>query len=560
MSWSTHTRAAPYAALVTIGVLAAAPTVLAGQSITGTVLDAGTSAPLPGVLVSLLDDGGERVRAVLSDEAGRFRVDVARFGRYRIRAERIGLETTTSETFELFGTSPRVERIVMGERPVMIEGLVVDSRVQQCRIDPERGAQIQRWWQDVRTALDVSTVVQEEGLAQFELERFEREWDPDLRRIVASDSRVEMNLSNRPFVSEDAEFLAQGGFVQGDARGQRQYFAPDAEVLLSSVFLSDHCFALSDERRDEGLVGLAFEPTGGREMPDITGTIWVDSTTAELQSLDFRYASLDGVPENESGGYVAFEYLASGAWIVGDWYIRMPKLGLRGGGDGRLVLLGYVDVGGRVEPLEATAVSMEDLGAVGTIRGTVYDSIRGRGLADATVAIIGTRFQTRTDQTGAFVLPSVPVGAHQVTFFHDDPAAWGLGSPFLRVEVAEGRSAEVEMALPAFRQASLIVCSGVGADAEAVLVGHLVGGDEQALGNVPMEIRWEARDRRGVVLRTYTQELTTGSDGRFVACMLPSETPLQASAQLDGFWVDGFEVTLPHHDIVYRKMMVRSRR
>jgi hypothetical protein len=546
--------------LMLAGVLAV-PAGAAAQTVTGSVVEAGTAAPLPGVLVSLLDDRGERVRAVLSDEAGRFAMEIGRFGRYRLRAERIGLETTTSRTFDLFTTNPHVQRVLMGERPVLIEGVVVDSRVQQCRLDPARGAQIQRWWQDVRTALDVSTVVQVEGLAQFELERFEREWDVDLRRIVAQTSRSEMNLSNRPFVSEEAEFLADGGFVQGDVMGQREYYAPDAEVLLSDVFLSSHCFSISDERDDQGLVGLAFEPTLDRAVPDITGTLWVDSTTAELQSLDFRYANLAELRENESGGYVSFDYLGSGAWIVGDWYIRMPKLGLRGGEDETLVLLGYVDVGGRVSPLEVTSVSAaaEDLGAVGSIRGVVHDSIRGRGLADATVVVIGTRFQTRTDATGAFVLPSVPVGEHQVTFFHDDPSAWGLGSPFLEVVVSEGRSAEIELALPGFRRAALIVCSGVGTDAQTVLVGDLVGADEQGLGNVEMEVHWEERDRRGVVLRTRTQELRTGSDGRFVACTLPSETLLRVRARVNVRWIDGFEVTLPHHDIAYRKLMAPSR-
>jgi hypothetical protein len=151
------------------------------------------------------------------------------------------------------------------------------------------------------------------------------------------------------------------------------------------------------------------------------------------------------------------------------------------------------------------------------------------------------------------------VGEHQVTFFHDDPSAWGLGSPFLEVVVSEGRSAEIALALPGFRRAALIVCSGVGTDAQAALVGDLVDGEEQGIGNVEMEVHWEERDRRGVVLRTRTQELRTGSDGRFVACTLPSETLLRVSARVNDRWIDGFEVTLPHHDIVYRKLMVPSR-
>lgn len=78
---------------------------------------------------------------------------------------------------------------------------------------------------------------------------------------------------------------------------------------------------------------------------------------------------------------------------------------------------------------------LERLGAVGEIRGTVFDSIRGRGLPDATVTIVGTRFQSRTNQAGEFALTNIPVGEHNLTFFHDDPDAWGLGAPLQRVAV-----------------------------------------------------------------------------------------------------------------------------
>ena len=540
-----------------VTTLGAGPRGAAAQTVTGTVIHSSTSTPVPGVLVSLLDEGGERVRAVLSDAEGRFRIDVGRFGRYRLRAARIGLEPSTSEPFELYGMDPRAESIYMDDRPVEIVGLVVDSRVAQCRIDPAQAVQIQRWWQEVRTALDVSAVVQQEGLVQFELERFEREWDPDLRRIVAANTHTEMNLAARPFVSAEAGFLAEGGFVQGAVMGQREYYAPDAEVLLSDVFLADHCFAMEEEVRDGRLVGLSFRPTGTRDISDIRGTIWVDSTTAELSNLEFRYEPLDGLPENESGGYVAFEYLPSGAWIVTDWYIRMPKLGLRGApDDGDIVLLGYTDVGGRVSPVEAVGVDTDRLGAVGSIRGAVFDSIRGRGLPDASVAILGTRYQARTDRDGTFVIPNVPVGLHQVTFFHEDPYLWGLGAPFVTVAVDEGAAARVDMAVPAFRRVALVICTGSGSDAETVLIGHLLDQSETGIGNAQVEIRSYVRDRNGLVLATNTKELRTASDGRFVACDLPSDTPLDVRVRVNNRWVDGFTATLLHHDIAYQRMMV----
>lgn len=526
----------------------------AGQAVTGVVLDAATSAPLPGVLLSLLDSDDERVGAVLSDEAGRFAMEVARFGLYRLRAERIGLQTTISDSFRVFGTDPHFERVLMGSRAVEIAGLVVDSRVEQCRIDQGEAVRIQRWWQEVRTALGVSSVVQGQGLAHFEVERFERTWGPELRRIVSTDSRREMSLSDRPFVSADAEFLSQGGFVQGEVTGQREYYAPDAEVLLSNVFLSEHCFSLTEHDDEESLLGLSFEPTRERDVVDIHGTLWVDTTTAELRSLDFRYSDMDDLPENESGGFVSFEYLPSGAWVVRDWYIRMPRLGSqRPRGREELVLLGYMDVGGRLTPLETASVDTERLGAVGAILGVVYDSIHGRGLSGATVSIIGTRFQAVTGDGGEFTLTNVPVGEHHVTFFHETAEAWGLGSPYGLVEVDEGRTSSVRLALPGFRQTARILCMGSGPDAEAVLLGRLVDAEGEGLGNVTIEVGWDEEDVSGVRV-TNTQEYRTGSDGRYYVCTAPSEMQLRVRLRVDDRWIEAYDVTLPHHDVVYREV------
>lgn len=528
---------------------------VAAQTVMGSVLDVNTSAPLPGVMVSLLDRDGQRVKAVLSDETGRFVMAVDDFGDYSIRAERIGLRTTTSGVFRLFSTAAHEERVYMNDRAVEIAGLVVDSRVQQCRLDRDRAVQLQRWWLEVRTALDVSSVVQGQGLAHFEVERFEREWDRDLETVIATASRTETTLSNRPFVSADADFLAQGGFVQGELMGQREYYAPDADVLLSSVFLSRHCFSLSDHE-DENLIGLTFEPTEENEVPEIVGTLWVDTTSAELKSLDFGYVNVEGLPANESGGAVSFEYLPSGAWIVRDWYIRMPRLAIRPGlPRDDLVLLGYVDVGGEVSPLATSPLSMDRLGASGAVRGTVFDSIRGRALAGATVSVLGTRYRVRTAMDGSFVLPAVPVGEHRVTFSHDEASDWQLGSPLAQVTVTEGDTAAVELALPGFRQAARVLCLGSGQEAQAVLLGILTDRSGDGIGNAGLEFAWEEKRPNG---QTYemTHEARTGSDGRFVVCTIPPEVVVRVATHTGDRWLEAFEVTLPTQDIVFRRVML----
>ncbi len=522
------------------------------QTVTGIVLDARTESPLSGVLVSLLDPDDRRAAATLTDETGSFSLEPGRFGRFRIRAERIGLQTLTSGAFELFTTVPREERILMADRAIEIAGLVVDSRIEQCRLDPGNAMRIQRWWQEVRTALDVSSVVQSEGLAHFQVERYEREWDEDLDRVLSQVRHAEVGLSSRPFVSAEAAFLAEGGFIQGSLEGEREYYAPDADVLLSDIFLSRHCFSVTSHD-DDDLLGLSFEPTRD-DVPDIHGTLWVDTTTAELQSLDFRYSETDDEPDSESGGFVAFEYLSSGAWIVREWYIRMPRLA-RDAWSSRIELVGYVDVGGTASPLEATTRAPAEGGAVGAVRGVVYDSVGDRRLQGATVSVFGTALSAITDARGEFVLPVVPAGEQRLTFSHPDPRAWGLGAPLVSVDVKPRLTSDVTLAVPGFRRVAGVVCQGGGLRAEAVLVVEIQSSDGVAMEDVPLVLSWPGggSDEPAPPVR---REGRTGPGGRFVSCTIPSEKPVSVDLRIEGRLIRGFDVTMPFEAVVYRRVQV----
>lgn len=538
------------AALVGLASGVAAP--VAAQTVTGTVLDVDTSEPLAGVLVSLLDPSDERAAATLTDEAGRFTLEPGRFGRFRLRAERIGLQTTTSASFDLFSTNPREERVLVGQRPIEIDGLIVDSRVEQCRIDEANAVRIQRWWQEVRTALDVSSVVQSQGLAHFEVERYERAWTRDLSRVVEEGRYTEVGLSSRPFVSVEAEVLAEEGFVRRGIGGSRDYYAPDADVLLSDAFLGRHCFSLT-EHDDERVLGLSFEPTSD-ETIDIVGTLWVDTTTAELQSLDFRYVREEGVPENESGGRVSFEYLSTGAWIVHEWYIRMPSLSRDRRGD--IVLVGYVDVGGKATPLVERQASEGDPDAVGAVRGVVRDSVGGRVLEGATVRVLGTDLEAVTDGAGEFVLPSVPVGGHRISFTHAEVEAWGLGPTLAEVEVEERLTTEVRLSVPGFRSVASVVCQGSGLRARAVLVGDVVGADGAGLPDVTLVLTWPAEDDDDAPVR---EEVRADASGHYATCTIPPDTPLQVDLRIDGSLIRGFSIMVPLERIEYRRVQVPLR-
>ena len=94
-----------------------------------------------------------------------------------------------------------------------------------------------------------------------------------------------------PFESKPAEDLLETGFVQREGSDQ-VYYAPDADVLLSTEFLRRHCFRQVRSDREQ-LLGLAFEPQEETRLTDISGTMWLNPETAELTSLNFRYENLN---------------------------------------------------------------------------------------------------------------------------------------------------------------------------------------------------------------------------------------------------------------------------
>jgi hypothetical protein len=97
-------------------------------------------------------------------------------------------------------------------------------------------------------------------------------------------------------------------------------------VLLSDDFLDTHCFRMVRAEKDRpGAVGLGFEPVKGRRVPEIKGTLWVDRGSAELRMLDYEYVNVPSAVRTPGlGGRSEFARLATGDWIIKDWYIRLP--------------------------------------------------------------------------------------------------------------------------------------------------------------------------------------------------------------------------------------------
>ena len=531
------------------------------------------SEGIGGAMMVLLDEGDREVARGLTRASGLFRLLAPSAGRFRVRAERIGYATTLSESIEVSAADTAVIEIAARIEAVSLAGIETQAD-RRCRVRPEEGLAVTRVWDEARKALEAAAWTQERGLYNYEMQNIRRRMDRDNRRLVSEERVYDRGVRKTPYVSRPAEELVEEGFAHLSPV-ESIYYAPDAAVLLSDPFLDTHCFRLrSDENRAPGLVGLAFEPLGRRRVPDISGTLWIDPATSQLEWLDFNYQYLDlpaSLLSAPLGGRVEFEALPNGTWIVDSWRIRMPvarNVANPLNGTVQTILDGLSVQGGdviRVHSDEDGTVLEADAG--GRIAGFVFDSLRV-GLPDARVYVAGTGIGTPTNRDGRFELVGLEPGAYSVTFSHPylDRFAY-VPMPF-EVEIEPGAEApsQINFIAPTMARLMSRVCadeerpedaaSMAGAEvlvSTGILIGQVT--DSLGAGMPDMIVRVLARDfdiqsqATSVLNRTLRAgrsgvAVTTDERGYYRACWVPVESRLRVALLRPGDEIDstGLEV------------------
>jgi hypothetical protein len=393
-----------------------------GQIVRGAVVERASRSAVAGALVTLERSTGgatfDGVVSVLTDARGEYAVRAPAAGRYRLTAKRIGVRRFVSEAFPLAdGETLRIEVVLEAVVYELPEVAVTTSAL--CSTRRDQAARIAGLWEEARTALTATQISRRDRLFRARVVRYTRELEPRTL-AVQTDQRSEVRgVMERPFKGLSGDSLSKIGYWQSLPDGSTQYYAPDADVLLSDAFLRDHCYSVVPGGRDRaGLIGLAFEPSSGRRLPDVLGTVWLDAKSFELRFVEFRYTRIDPAPfSNKIGGEVHFARLPSGAWFVQRWFIRMPRYtvytsaspgyGIRAPSTSAPAITRLVDEGGDVF---ADGVSVEP---PGTLSGTVMDSA-GRPLPRATIRLRGTAHRAAVDAAGRFRIDSIPPGTYDV--------------------------------------------------------------------------------------------------------------------------------------------------
>ncbi|HEX3534893.1 MAG TPA: carboxypeptidase-like regulatory domain-containing protein [Gemmatimonadaceae bacterium] len=300
--------------------------------------------PIAGALVALLDAKDSVVAEGLSSESGT-RVLRAPSGVYRVRTRRIGFLPAISSPVPV----PRQDELllVVETTRVVLNRIVVNSESQCSRSDPGSLA-LGMVWDEIDKALRASQLT----LADLSGFGRARVFRTQIRSgsVVETDTTFFNIVDQRPFGAIHPDTLANAGYVVGDENKGWMFYAPDETVLLSEPFAATHCFRVVRESARPGQIGVAFEPVPRRKTADIVGVLWVDEESAELREVVFRFVNAGLIGRYEATGFTRFRRVPSGAWIVDEWLLKLPRLAARSSvyNGKEYSLVGYDERGGGI--------------------------------------------------------------------------------------------------------------------------------------------------------------------------------------------------------------------
>ena len=228
---------------------------------------------------------------------------------------------------------------------VVLNTMVVSAKA-ECGSVADDAATLAEVWEEIAKALRASQLTASDRSSIERASVYVREIDA--RGVVLKADTAHISAQRgRPFGSVDPASLVKDGYVRGNEAKGWEYFGPDEAVLLSRGFAETHCFRIVRDERRAGELGLAFEPAASRKLPDIDGILWLDENTSELREMAFTYVNADIVSRFKPSGYTRFQRMPSGAWIVSEWRLKMPRLGRRAG-SWQNDLIGHTEKGGRI--------------------------------------------------------------------------------------------------------------------------------------------------------------------------------------------------------------------
>jgi hypothetical protein len=333
-------------------------------------------------------------------------------------------------------------------------------------------------------------------------------------------------------------------------------------VLLSPYFAEDHCFRLTSATPpDPSEIGLDFEPVAKTRHVEIRGTLWLDSASVELRTIRFTFVNLPvslSPLDTLLGGRVDFARLATGAWILPSWSIRMPTpmrtrrqyssfTGLPVGG-GRTHWQLSTDwirtTGGDLRSVTRNDSARTVLWQHPTGSVRIFATLPGAPdtpAAGAIVRLAGSLYAGHADVGGHVRFEQVMPGPYLFELTTPLEDAIEAAPPRIAVTARAGEVAEGKIVLEPLSQAAAEACGVRSLDkGTAVLAGRIALGSGDPAAKARVTVEWTGDERH----------TDTRDDGWFRICGVPTRTLLLVRASR-GSELATYTLTLDAAEIVH---------
>lgn len=508
------------------------------QSVSGHVRAAGVGTPISSAVVSVVDSSGLASRRTLTDETGRYSIQVSARAA-ALRVVRIGYRPIT---VPITAATVAGVDIAMEPLPVILDAMRVSSET-TCG-NTRDGRAVLELWDQARAALLTAVVAREANPATVTTLSYDRRLEPREKQVTEQQVRLSTGRSQRPFAARAATALASEGYMLRSG-GDETYYAPDADVLFDESFAASHCFGLEQgEGERAGQIGLTFAPrreVTRRNRVDVDGVLWVTIRAPELVQLDYRYTGVDAAREG-SGGSMHFQTMRNGIVFIDAWSILLPmttsatERSFGGVQTNRSQITELGESGGYV--LSARwPDSSRWIGKIGGIRGRVFE-IGGRAPVIGASVSLGGVLTTETDAAGEYSFTPMPPGRYALSVHDSTFALYMRPRQDTRVVVVT-RADTLTEDFAIQGRATLLdqFCKGHRRDkGRAVLLGQISDGSDSWPRGLSVESSWladfsdVAGGRGAVSVNMMRQTVEVDESGRFFACGVAPNRPITLRA------------------------------
>jgi hypothetical protein len=197
--------------------------------------------------------------------------------------------------------------------------------------------------------------------------------------------------------------------------------------------------------------------------------------------------------------------------------------------------------------------------AMGSLLGTVFDSVHSRPLTGATVFVIGSPRVGSTNDRGLFTVDSLPAGMHRVHVVHELLDSLGISMVTDSFEVAGGQRKILELAVPSSETLVGLSCPvATRRLGPSAIVGRLLDADtDQPVAGARISFAWsELSLADGLKRMPRVRGATANADGVFRICGVPGEVEGTLQAEKGGITTAEIKVTFIGQPLVIQGLRI----